>query len=338
MTQDSKKNTWLHVHELFNRYFGGTANEKEREIVETWKAPDKEEKNLYSTSKMMEEDKNLVYKKLEERFGFERPVSVRNRRMSFIGQFMKYAAAVVFIVSLAGGLLYFVPRLNTSSDMVIAESLKTYFQTTNDEPITQITLSDGSTIQLNKGTKIYIAENQYNRHLREVWLDEGEAFFEVAKNPEKPFIVHHRELQTTVRGTSFNIKAYKELGEISVSVKTGKVEVGSSEKLFATLTTNEQLHYGLDEKSMQIANVKWNDACGWMDGRLVLNKANIDELRLRIKQTFGKEMIVEVSTLNDMLLTSSFEQGTALEHVMDIISAMYDLKYRITDSKVILYN
>lgn len=87
-----------------------------------------------------------------------------------------------------------------------------------------ISLPDRSSIVLYQGSKIGYSLSGYNREKREVYLS-GEGFFEVSKNPQKPFFVYSNELITKVLGTSFTIKAPENSDKIEVIVKSGKVEV-----------------------------------------------------------------------------------------------------------------
>lgn len=325
-----------YVTNMIHRYRRGKASIKDREMLEKW-IPDS---NLLNSSTLDDSFIDTNTEKVWVRIAAE--IYKEKRSKIVIQQLSKYVAAVVVLVLITGILWHFIsPAVNNhySDTSSLAQTSRIYYQTTQESPVTSISLPDGSNIRLNKETKIYIDQSQFNHLAREVWIEEGEVFFEVAKDVEKPFIVYHGELQTVVRGTSFNIKAYKSLHENVVSVRSGKVEVGTnSKKLLGVLTQDKQLNYCMDNKSADISDTKWNDACGWMDGRLVLNKANIDELKLRIKQHYKKEVLIEGDALNTMLLTSSFEKGTTLEQVMEIISAMYGINYNITHGQVILYD
>ncbi len=87
-----------------------------------------------------------------------------------------------------------------------------------------VNLPDGSSVLLLKGGRLSYHKKSFNQEKREVFL-QGEAFFEVAKNPEKPFFVYANELVTKVLGTSFTIRAFEDAGNVEVVVKTGKVAV-----------------------------------------------------------------------------------------------------------------
>ncbi len=91
-----------------------------------------------------------------------------------------------------------------------------------------VNLPDGSSVILKKGSKLSYP-SYFKKDLREIYLT-GEAFFEVAKDPERPFYVFANEVVTKVLGTSFNVKAFPEDKEILVSVKTGKVSVFSAQE------------------------------------------------------------------------------------------------------------
>ncbi|WP_373512660.1 FecR family protein, partial [Persicitalea sp.] len=98
-----------------------------------------------------------------------------------------------------------------------------------DEPLF-ITLTDGSTISLQPRSRISYAHNFNKTTKREVHLS-GEAFFEVAKDPNKPFYVFANELVTKVLGTSFNVRAYQDDEDITVEVRTGRVSVAVADQL-----------------------------------------------------------------------------------------------------------
>ena len=96
------------------------------------------------------------------------------------------------------------------------------------QEVEEFTLPDGSRIYLNRGSKLTYDDRTFNDERREIRLS-GEAFFEVAKNPAKPFIVYGGQTQTTVRGTSFNVKVYPGVRENVISVRDGRVEVKNAE-------------------------------------------------------------------------------------------------------------
>lgn len=250
--------------------------------------------------------------------------------------FKKIAASVVLLLSL-GGVLYIFDSTNYTDAKEQIEIAMDYYQS-GARQMKHISLPDGSVIYLNSDTKLGIVTVSFNKDKREIWLEEGEAFFEVAKNPEKPFIVHSRNLETTVKGTSFNVRAYKELDESSVSVRSGKVEVHNENKLLGILTKDRQIVYNKTTGHFEEQQASWEDAAAWMENRLVMKQANVKELKLRLRQHFGVDLQIKENALEGKLLSCSFNSRVSLKEVLDGITLLYGIKYDISNpGKAILY-
>lgn len=99
-------------------------------------------------------------------------------------------------------------------------------QTNNSDKPQIITLSDGSSVLLQPNSKLSYPKI-FDGNERKVYLS-GEAFFEISKNPKKPFFVFANEIVTKVVGTSFRVKAYSDKPDVEVLVRTGKVKVRSN--------------------------------------------------------------------------------------------------------------
>lgn len=156
----------------------------------------------------------------------------RNRRRM-------YLLASSFIIVLAAGWLWF----NNRSSAVFSTPSK------QQEPIvanygssSRSLLPDGSTVWLNAGSKLHY-ENDFNGATREVTL-EGEAFFDIVKQPQRPFIVHTAGIDIKVLGTAFNVKSYPEDKTVETTLYRGLVQVSRQEdvtKKIIELRPNEKL-------------------------------------------------------------------------------------------------
>src|SRR4029077_14541011 len=111
-----------------------------------------------------------------------------------------------------------------------------------------VNLSDGSRVTMQPHSVLHYAR-KFSTDKREVYL-QGEAFFRVAKNPSKPFLVYYNNLVTKVLGTSFNVNTNALTGNIEVSVKTGRVQVYENKQLIndsknkaVILTPNQKVIY-----------------------------------------------------------------------------------------------
>lgn len=108
-----------------------------------------------------------------------------------------------------------------------------------------IQLPDGSVVMLSASAQLSYTKEFGKNATREVWLSGGEAFFKVAKNPEKPFLVYCGEVVTKVLGTSFNIKPATSTKSVEVEVFTGKVSVFNKKLAQKTATTSRNLSDGV---------------------------------------------------------------------------------------------
>lgn len=212
--------------------------------------------------------------------------------------------------------------------------------------ICSIVLEDGSIIKLQPHSAIQYPE-KFSDAKREVYLS-GEAFFEVARDPEKPFSVYANEIVTQVLGTSFTVRAFDKEKDIVVAVKTGKVSVfkkiekqekkDSSQKqdrIGTLLTPNQQVVFSREQERMIKSLVKEpiplansNEGFSFMD-------TPIAEIFKRIGNTYGVEIIFDEEALSDCSLTASLE-NVAFYDKLRLICKGIDAKYEILDAHIII--
>lgn len=321
----------LWISELFKRYFDNQATEKEIEAIKNWN-PEVSTPAYNATEQEVQDGCNVVWERLSTEFGFE---SLQPERKTIkLYQYTKYAAAAIVIMFLGAG-LYFYNDVYTNKTETHSITKDYYYAGVGEKK--KMLLPDGSVVYLNSGTRMGIASAVFNKEKREIWLEEGEAFFEVAKDSTRPFIVHNHTLQTTVKGTSFNVKAYEGIDESSVSVREGKVEVRNGSKLLGVLTQNKQITFNKITKTALESNAAWQDAASWVEGRLVMKRADIKELKLRLWQYYRVEVEFKNNALEGTLFNSSFEKGADLKQVLEVISLLYDVKYDISNSKKVVF-
>lgn len=223
--EEQNKLAWL--SDLFHRFFKGEATEDDLTVLENWQPENTPAAYSASTDEIEEgcsRVKKHLFAALDIQSGNQTPSFEKKKRLN-LNIMRRYAAvAVLFVMLLSTGWYLFGGKVDKE---MISKSEQSAYRTscqTDDSEIKKIKLSDGSVLCLNGGSKISWITNEFNKEKRELWLDEGEVFFSVSKNPHKPFIIHSGNLETIVRGTSFNIKSYKELDESVVSVRSGKLK------------------------------------------------------------------------------------------------------------------
>ncbi|CAM4061436.1 FecR family protein [Pedobacter westerhofensis] len=197
-------------------------------------------------------------------------------------------------------------------------------------------LSDGTKVTLNSGSELLYPET-FDANKREVYLN-GEAYFEVAHNPSKSFLVHSGKVVTSVLGTSFNVMAYPEMSKMSVTVLSGKVAVKntSSQKL-VTLLPKQRASMNIDKDDFDVDSLK--DAAemiAWSKGELTFDNATLEEIALKVGNKFG----ISVSVLNkekkQRRITGTFNKQSFIE-ILNAVTHLTETTYKQTKDDYIIY-
>lgn len=247
------------------------------------------------------------------------------------------AAAIALVITLS------LPLLRNNGAEILSPSVQMAQTQITQQFVTggnmkKITLADGSVVHLNMGTTLSLRKGRFNGHIREVWLDEGEAFFEVTKDKKRPFIVHTPDgLSTRVLGTSFNIKAYRELGEQVVSVKTGKVQVSRENGDKVLLNPDNKASFDSDKQTLTAGITDGSLAADWRKGTIVLNDASFKEVALRLHQAFGIQVSGNGVALSRIRVNSSFSTDTSLPVIAKALASVYNARYRIDNQQLQFY-
>ncbi|WP_066506792.1 FecR family protein [Rufibacter sp. DG15C] len=157
-----------------------------------------------------------------------------------------------------------------------------------------INLEDGSTVVLRSGSKITYPKS-FSSNKRDIAL-EGEAFFQVAKDKSRPFVVTSGVLLTQALGTSFNILYQPKDTSISVSLATGLVRIskqmGDKESKITNLSPGQQILFNSKNGQYAVSDFNSRETLGWKDGVLYFNHASLDEVVTRIENWYGVDVEV----------------------------------------------
>lgn len=195
-------------------------------------------------------------------------------------------------------------------------------------------LSDGTVVKLNADSKLVVPE-YFTGENREVELI-GEAFFDVARDESKPFIIKTNDIEIRVLGTSFNVSAYEDGTSKTVSVKSGKVAVKNNNKrMSVVLEPNEMTvlnrEGNLEKQPIENPSI----AFGWTEQRIVFKDQPIEKVLHTISKWYGVEVQFENKIESEKLYTAHYE-NPGLREVMESISHVYNFNYSIDEKKVII--
>jgi ferric-dicitrate binding protein FerR (iron transport regulator) len=201
-------------------------------------------------------------------------------------------------------------------------------------------LSDGSRIKLNAESSI-IYKKPFDENQRIVTL-EGEAFFEVAPDKERPFIVKTGEVTTKVLGTSFNINAYPEGKKIDIAVKSGIVTVENTgqksipqQNKAILLSPSEMARFIKKDARISVMNYNPKEVLGWSEGTLYFNDVTMEEFVSRIERWYGIDIIVQRKAPIKKGIVGEFTDQS-LEEILLGIHEASEFEYEFKGEKVII--
>ena len=192
-------------------------------------------------------------------------------------------------------------------------------------------LADGTIVHLNSASKISFSGN-YNSEERMVSLN-GEAYFEVAKNPDKRFVVTCNGVDIEALGTEFNVKAYPADSIITTTLAKGKVKVYNN-KESVTLLPNGVATYNLKRQTIK-ASVTDDISIAnyWRTGQLVCNAEPLSSIAQTIERMYNVKININDAKLRNMKFTGTI-QNNSLTNVLYVMSLSYPLTYTVTDSVI----
>ena len=259
----------------------------------------------------------------------KRGASSRRHQYSFLSH---YGFRVACILAVAIGLSCMAVNFTTKETLVEVPQLVYEEHSTHPGVKAHLTLSDGSQVILNSGSKLKYIRN-FEEGKREVIL-EGEAFFNVVKDSLRPFTVVTREIRTTALGTSFNIKSYDQ-GALDISLLTGKVAVDSGlEKIpYLTLAPGEAIN--IDVSNNQFVKGQFDEdlVAGWTKKLLVLQKTPLREAVRTLENWYGVTIEIHNQPRREVLFSGKFDNET-LEIVLEGLSYAAKFHYEIYKDEV----
>jgi ferric-dicitrate binding protein FerR (iron transport regulator) len=186
-----------------------------------------------------------------------------------------------------------------------------------------ITLPDSSKVVLNENSNLSYSYAGKNREVQLV----GEAFFEVSKDPQHPFVIHTGEVQTKVLGTSFNVRAYPDEEKIKVSVKTGTVEVSTTSlnpnkaKPLILLPGKTGIYNNQDATLENALDVATDDVDTWKQGILVFESGiRLSEVIPTIEKFYDITISTDPKILNCTITRVRFTHDMPIDTAMSLIT------------------
>lgn len=199
----------------------------------------------------------------------------------------------------------------------------------------KLILEDGSRVYLNSNTKLRFPL-VFAGERRVVHL-EGEAYFEVASDSLKPFIVTTQGMEVQVLGTKFNIKAYTDDRAIFTTLVSGAVQIKDGESAHSVLLRpDEQCIYTADDGRMQIQTVDPQISLGWVHGRFVFENETLEEILKQLGRWYDVKIFFRDPQVAYYRFTGNVGRFDQISTLLRMIEKAYDISFTMSDGTVIV--
>lgn len=238
-------------------------------------------------------------------------------------------AIVAFIISLLIGLLIYKFTSGYFEEMAMVK------RSSNTRKNVEVVLPDGSKVWLNKNSEVRFPK-EFGPNKREAFF-EGEAFFAIVKNEEKPFILHSIKSRIEVVGTTFNLRAYPDERELILNVISGEVILfdKKTDKNAIQLENGEQGVFNYETRKIKRLNNDDINYLAWQTGKLFFKDATLSSVVKRLITHYEKQIVIENETLSNCKISLNINNRT-LSEVMEDIKKILPIDYEETKEKVII--
>ncbi|MGQ7868739.1 FecR family protein [Sunxiuqinia sp. sy24] len=193
--------------------------------------------------------------------------------------------------------------------------------------MTNIELPDGTLVMLNSGTKIKYS-GDFTNGKRQVYL-EGEAFFDIAKDKEHPFIVNSDYLGVKVYGTTFNVQAYPEDGKFAVTLIEGSVGIlNNTGEEVSKLVPGEKAYFSKNE-TIDIRLVDTEMYTSWKEGLVTFRNEKLEDIAKQIERWYNVEIIIQKEGLGDERYFGTILKNKPIDQILEVLKLTTSLQYEI---------
>ncbi len=337
-----KKNIEFFNRELLAKYLCYEVNPVEKSEVEAWLAKTALNREELEQYRKMLDSVDTFYAK--ERYNSVEafnnvkakmnaaPLKVIQRKKTgkeVLARFYKYAAIIIIAITVGTAGYYF--GIQNRGAEIYTEIISTPLQVINE-----YTLPDGSVVALNSNSKL-VYPKHFTGETREVTI-EGEAFFDIKSNHEKPFIIHAGNADVKVIGTSFNVSAYPDAETVEVVVASGKVQVISKNN--SAISTVKEVVLIPGEKGTLLNSGKTLEKSenlnpnylSWKTHDFIFSESPLDEVFSCLEKTYHVKIQVTEPGLNSLKLNARFDKKP-IDFILNVVRLTFNLELSVVDDK-----
>ncbi|MBU2651693.1 MAG: FecR domain-containing protein [Bacteroidetes bacterium] len=328
--------------DLITRYFSGEAGPDEIRELSAWVQSSVENRRVFeefrktwelavwqpdAESVDIEREWDILSSRMIDNADLPVTQRIRHSRTISFAAGSRWILRIAAVLVLAAVPLFFVYQYIRGGQME---------QFVAKESASEILLADGSRITLNKGSVLKYPE-EFSRDHRTVILD-GEGFFEITRNNEKPFIIEHNNVRVRVLGTSFLINTESAPGSMEVILVNGSVSVYYKKegvKAGTTLIPGDKAEIALQVNDIRITQNQDPNFISWKTRLFVFQEESLENIIYALNKAYQSQVQLDGPHLSSCRMTASFDRQS-LDSILEIIAVTLDLKIETRGDQIIL--
>ena len=294
--------------QLLQKYLDGQAEPAEAKLVEEWyNLLQKEEHHLTADRKAAIGEQMLL--------NLKAAMNGQAKTRKIFPRTLFWRVAALFLVALSIGFAIWKLNRPTLNNQQIVLTTKAGEQK-------KVVLSDGSEITLGPSARL-VYPQQFAANSRKISLVEGEAFFSVAHEEKRSFIVQVKSgLDVKVLGTSFRVSAYAFNPKVEITVATGKVAISKHEQLLGTLVKGQKLEYTKANGHSAIHQSKHEDYV-----KISFDGETLAQVAQKIGYIYSIKVVLTDSTIVGLKCRASFNSKQKPEEILDILCSLHHIRF-----------
>ncbi len=291
---------------LLYRFFEGTCDISDIKKIKEWveASPENKEKLLEESAWF---DAMRISSQREEASFY-----AHKGKIVFLREFLRIAAVVLFVLGGIAGWRYWKTSDEVAMNVIEVPAGKS----------ANLTLSDGSKVWLNACSSLRYP-SMFNETDRDVFL-EGEAYFEVSADKKHPFIVHTKEHDVQVFGTSFHVQSLSE--RFSVALMTGALRVSSPELGQEEALTPGYMIY-MENGRLREKKITDYDPYRWREGLICFDDIHFSELMNLFEKYYAVKIEIDNEKVKNYVCTGKFRQSDGIDYALNILKKDVSFTY-----------
>jgi len=319
------------MKELIRKYLSARADQQDQSRLLSWmRQADNlkifnEEKTAWEQDALEREmllESQYQWNKIQRKLLIQSQADLQKK--SFYLRYFKYASIVLLLFTLGVTGYFFAFNTKPGGE----------FYTVVSAPAgqkTQIMLPDSSIVNLNGGTTVRY-NNAFGVENRYVELD-GEGYFDVRKNAHNAFVVHTRQLDVKVYGTSFNVSAYSDDQTVEVGLKHGVVGIERNNEEVLRMKPGQLATYHIGTEQFDLQNGDMNMVSAWTNNELIFEEKSFDLICKYLERWYG----VNIALSNDLIDNQKYTfhiKTESLKEVLQLIKELKPISYEVNGEEV----